>query len=272
MAVDPGNIRGNKDQVSSVSDKDRSDSAEGFSARRKFEDPASYLWLISFTDVMALMLTFFVLLFSMSAPVQKDWAGITDSLQDQFNQYEGQRLEHGNEDAISLGKINYNRALKTAYLESLLQSEWSENEIMQSIELIRHADHLVVSIPVDEMFESGGATIQDGGRKILYSVAGPLSRIKNRIEIEGNIAPDIVSSEDKWTVTMERALSIATVLRDVGYEKNIVVRGNADGRYYNLKQVDDLVSRRAMAQRIEIVIRSDDGERPEVKSDIVFGK
>lgn len=273
MAVDPSSIDGDsEDQVFSVVSKEDDDTTDSFSRRRKFEDPASYLWLVSFTDVMALMLTFFVLLFSMSAPVQQDWAGITDSLQEQFNQYEGPRFEHGNEDAISLGKINYNRALKTAYIESLLQSEWADNETMKSIELIRQADHLVVSIPIDEMFEGSGATIKDEGRKILYAVAGPLSRMKNRIEIEGNIAPGLVRGDDKWSVTMERALSIATVLRDVGYEKNIVVRGNADGRYYNLKDIEDTAVRQAMAQRIDIVIRSDDGERPEVKSDIVFGK
>lgn len=233
------------------------------------EDSASYIWLLSFTDVMALMLTFFVLLFSMSEPVRKDWAGMTDSLKQEFNQFEGARFEHGKDDVINLDKVNFNRALKTAYIESLLQSEWSENEQLSAVQLVRQRDRLIVSIASDAVFDGDTSQITDSGRKILYAVAGPLSRIKNRIEIEGNLTPGAVGSSRKWNLTMQRSLAVATVMRDLGYSKNIAIRGNATGRYIDLEPVEDIVERRAMSRTLDIIIRTDDGERPYVREDIL---
>jgi len=41
---------------------------------------SSQAWLVTFTDLVALMLTFFVMLFAMSKVEQRKWQNLTDAL------------------------------------------------------------------------------------------------------------------------------------------------------------------------------------------------
>ena len=77
-------------------------------------------WLISFTDVMALMLTFFVLLFSMASPDEGKWDKLTQTAQESFNRFYGKPLHRGSEDAVNIDKINFSRALNLNYLKSII--------------------------------------------------------------------------------------------------------------------------------------------------------
>ena len=55
--------------------------------KRKEQEDEAPLWLITFTDIMALMLTFFVLLYSMSIPEVKKWEELTSSINKGFSKF-----------------------------------------------------------------------------------------------------------------------------------------------------------------------------------------
>ncbi|MFP4387114.1 MAG: flagellar motor protein MotB, partial [Alphaproteobacteria bacterium] len=72
--------------------------AEDLSIIRKNEDDERSrvpLWLITFTDVMALMLTFFVLLYSMSSPQEEKWKEMTRGLTQKLNAFEAAEYNRG---------------------------------------------------------------------------------------------------------------------------------------------------------------------------------
>jgi chemotaxis protein MotB len=83
--------------------------------RRAGDAQGSSAWLVSFTDVMALMLTFFVLLFAMSHPKEEEWDEFTDTVQENFNRFNGQVLNRGQQDAINIEKVNWSKALDLNY-------------------------------------------------------------------------------------------------------------------------------------------------------------
>lgn len=232
-------------------------------------EESTSIWLISFTDVMALMLTFFVLLFSMTEPAQKDWSEITAALNSEFNKFYGAAYNRGPQEALNLNRINFNQALNISYLNVLLQNVMEDSEILKQVKLIPQPGHLVISLPRDLLFDAGSATVRDEGRRALYALGGSLARIKNRIEVTGHADPRVNAGgeggfESNWELSLARAMNVAAILESVGYERSIAARGYSSGRYEDLSSMGDEQARLDLARRVDIIVLDHDGAKQKV--------
>ncbi len=225
---------------------------------------SSNMWLISFTDVMALMLTFFVLLFSMSNPKKEQWEKFTNEVQQNFNRFHGRPLNRGAQDAININKVNFSKALNLKYLQAIISNLIEKEPTLSNIRLIPNGSSLIISLPQNLLFDAGQASVREKGNKALFSLAGTLSRIKNRIEIVGHTDPRPVSSGNftsNWELSLARAANVAGVLENVGYGRAITVRGHASARYNDLPSTIDMQERLDLSRRVDIVVMEDDGKR-----------
>lgn len=232
-------------------------------------EQSSQIWLISFTDVMALMLTFFVLLFSMTEPEQKNWSEITAALQSEFNKFYGAAYERGPEDAINIDRINFNRALNIPYLQALLDEVTQGNDHLKGAELIPQPGRLIISLPRDLLFAPGEAAVKEDGSRALYALGGMLARIRNKVEIAGNADPRPVDQESgtydsNWDLSLQRAANVAAILEKVGYENEIALRGLGSGRYADLSGIADEEKRLDLSRRVDIIILDHDGSKQKV--------
>jgi len=222
------------------------------------------IWMISFTDVMALMLTFFVLLFAMSNPDHEKWENLADALQENFNKFYGKPLSRGTADAINIEKINYNQALDLNYLQALLQSLVDKEASLEDVLLITQRRSLIISLPQNVLFETGSTDVKEEARRALFTIAGSLARIQNRVEIIGHADPRPVTGGEyasNWELSLARAAQVAAVLENVGYENDVMIRGQASGRYQDLPDTMSEEARQELSRRVDIVIMEDDGER-----------
>lgn len=222
------------------------------------------LWLITFGDIMALMLTFFVLLYAMAEPKQEEWSDMTAALNNEFNKFYSSGQDAGQQDTINIEKLDYSSALDLEYLQALVTQLVEGESILQDIVLIPQEDRLVVSLPNDLLFDPGKADIKDKGRRALFTLGGALSRIKNRIEVIGHTDPRMIQSESgefssNWELSLARAARAAAVLENVGYRRPIVVRGLSSARYDELPTEIEEEKRLDLARRVDIVIMEDDG-------------
>lgn len=223
------------------------------------------LWLITFTDVMALMLTFFVLLYAMSAPKKEKWEEISAALSSQFNRQYNKPFNAGTQDTISIDRISLSRALDLNYLKSLV-TDLLKEEGVKDAHIEVQSRRLIISLPSNLLFDAGKAEVKLDGKKTLFSLGGVLSRIKNRIEIIGHTDPTPPSSdksdyETNWDLSLARATAVAIVLKDVGYTHETVVRGFSSARYDELPENLKDEERKALARRVDIVIMEDDGRK-----------
>lgn len=233
------------------------------------------IWLITFTDVMALMLTFFVLLFAMAVPTQEQWEELTAALQSELNNFYGASALRGPTDAINLARIDYNDALNIDYLRALLESEMADNEQLASLRLISQRGQLIISMPDEMLFASGQAEVSDAGARTLYALGGTLNRIRNKIEVVGNADPRPIrdtqgSYANNWHLSMARAASVAAILQKVGYSRPITLRGRGSGRYQDLQAIAELSEEQRLdvSRRVDIVIADHDGRRNKVFLDM----
>ena len=222
------------------------------------------MWLVSFTDVMALMLTFFVLLFAMSNPKQQEWEDFTQNIQKNFNRFYGQIENRGAEDAINIEKINFSQALDINYLKAIIDKLIEQETSLQGVRLIDNGNSLIIALPQDLLFNAGRADIKPQANKALFTVAGTLRRIKNRIEIVGHTDPRPVSNNQfpsNWELSLTRAASVSAVLENVGYDRPITIRGQASGRFYDIPESVSVAERQDLSRRVDIVVMEDDGRR-----------
>jgi chemotaxis protein MotB len=225
---------------------------------------SSSMWLVSFTDVIALMLTFFVLLFAMSNPKQEEWKEFTKQLQENFNRFQGAAENRGAEDAVNINKINFSKALDLNYLRVLIENLISKEPSLGQARLIDHGDSLIISLPQDLLFGAGEVEVKPGANKALYSLAETLRRIKNRIEIVGHADPRPIAGgafPSNWELSLSRASSVAAVLQNVGYSDTITVRGQASGRFYDIPKSVSANERLDLSRRVDVVIMEDDGRK-----------
>lgn len=221
-------------------------------------------WLISFTDVMALMLTFFVLLFAMSNPKQEDWEQLTQKINESFNQFQGKAENRGAEDAVNIEKINFSQALDLDYLQAIVRKLIAQSPELESARIIDSADRLIISLPQDLLFDSGRAVLKLEANRAIFTLANTLGRIQNRVEIVGHTDPRPVSGGDyasNWELSLSRAAAVGAMLQNVGYQKPLTFRGQAAGRFDDMPETIPINERLDISRRVDVVIMEDDGRK-----------
>jgi len=255
------------DQDKQEDGADQHVSIMGMSIRRSGDDEEDQtipLWLITFADIMALMLTFFVLLYSMSTPEVEKWESLTSAINQGFSKFYSQPRHAGAQDTINIEKLDFSRALNLNYLKTLLEEVVSQDDRLDQTKLILQHDRLIVSLPEDLLFESGQDDVQPRAQQAIFAIADVLSRIRNRVEIIGHTDPRPITNPElgissNWELSLARAASVAEVLKNAGYDKNMIIRGLSSARYYELPEDLPEDQRLSYARRVDIVIMKDDG-------------
>lgn len=190
------------------------------------------------------MLTFFVMTYAMSTPKTEGWKDVAQTLQHNFNRHEGGPFGRGSQDTISIGRVDFNHALDLRYLENLLVAQLETLPSLEGVRLTRRAQSVVLSFEEAQMFEPGMMQLNDTGRGRFYALSDLVGRLKNRLEITVQAAPD---AQDKWEMALGRASAVSAALRDAGYTRPVMVR--------------TAVGTAAQSGRVDIIIMEDDGKR-----------
>ncbi len=215
-------------------------------ARKKKEEcPSAPAWLISFSDLMSLLLTFFILLYSMSVLDIK-------KLMKFLWYFQGERV------------LQYTKTVSLLPPISLLPKDMAlslKERIKRvlpihayQIEVIE--DYVILRLFNDVIFDKDSAELSEEAKKALISIAKALKALsKNEIEIRVEGHTDITPPEgiDPWDLSVKRAVTVAQFLIKHGVDpKKISATG-----YGNTKPIytwnHPLLRRRN--DRVEIIIK-----------------
>ncbi len=233
-----------------------------------FEPPHqkfSAIWLISFTDLMGITLTFFVLLFTMSGLATQEMPPLeSEQTIKEESKFAGAAQQAGPEDAISLNKIDFNQSLDLGYLKSVLEDTAASAPILEKVALVEDAPNkrLIVILPHDLLFEKGQADLTADGRKAVEALTGVLKNIRNGIEIVGHadpVQPVSAAGASNWDLSMSRALAVAGIMSSQGYKRPLPVKGYSSGLYESLPESIPAARREALSRRVDIIINFHDG-------------
>ena len=226
----------------------------------ELEKPAApgMAWLLTFADLVSLMLTFFILLYSMKVIDAKKWESLRGAMNDTFNVQEP-IVELKPDQRHSIEKFDPIRADGLFYVRNLLQTRFAANELLKNASLRhdRDRDTLVISLPSQLLFNSGDDTLRAEGAAALAALGDSLRHLDNTIEIAGHTDPNPIATAkfpSNWELSVMRGVRVMETLRAQGVNQNMQVMGFGASRFEDTPTETGLLERYARARRVDIII------------------
>jgi chemotaxis protein MotB len=228
------------------------------SGEAKMESAGGMRWLLTYADMITLLLAFFIILFSIST----------------INKVKLQRLVHdvgggyNNVDAINNPPNGQNVAATKDDLQAMqsqLQTYITKNKVESQVQtkITREGKkrELVISLLSDKpAYDSGKADLTDSVKKILDQVYLQLKSRQNEVRVEGNTDNVPISNDQfpsNWELSSARATGVARYFVET---KGLAPRRISALGYgeYRPKYPNDTDAHRAGNRRVDVVILDTD--------------
>lgn len=238
--------------------------------RKKIDNGGGGGWITTFSDLMSLLLTFFILLFSMSSVSDEKFSAASHSLQGALigemsggsildnNGLSPKNTGSGNGDehntAASANENSIPAEVTKMYEEALKVIE--EEGIGDQITVSSDQDGIYLDIQESILFDPGRASISDIGKKTLESLVDLLVLTDNDIIVEGftdDVPMNSVQYGSNWELSAGRAMGVVRFLA----EDHGIHPSRLSGRGYgefNPVAPNDTPQNRAKNRRVNIVI------------------
>ncbi len=221
----------------------------------------SQAWMVTFTDLVALLITFFVMLFAMSQVEERKWQNLTDALANNLDAVREVTVALP-ADEPDLEAVEPVPGVDLDYLATLLRQHMADEPSLDGGIVTRLADRLVISLPSDLLFAPGQVGLAEAGERATYALGGLLRNVNNRIEVAGHADPRAPRGRfvSNWELSLVRALAVAEMLRRAGYKGEVTTRGHGDSRFATLSPELGTARRQRLARRVDVIVHDDAGE------------
>jgi chemotaxis protein MotB len=224
---------------------------------RRARSGAGPVWLVTFVDLISLLLAFFVMIFSMSSLSSPDWKAFTAAMS-QAEIKKPVDTTQAEPTPLSAEPDRPGRGVNVQYLRRILETGMAR-ETTLALAVLKEADgKLVLSLPGDLFFRSGTAEVVPSGDAALFALAETLSNLDNRIDLIGHTDPEPLSGrgafKSNWELSLARAAAVADSLAQAGYRKPMTVRGLGDAWFETIDGALPLEQRYRRARRVDLII------------------
>lgn len=213
----------------------------------------SQSWMLTFADLLSLLLTFFVLIFSMNSVQKEEWQEVVQSLTKEFNPTRAQSVSVP-ENALDATRVFRSSSLSLEYVMTVLGPHIRASAFGDADVKLQH-DRLVISMPSQRFLE--GTSLTADADAFVATLADLFAQLGNEIAVGVHTGPMLPSADqllNKREYTIMQALSVADAFYDAGYRQPIVALGYGDARFLQMDEKLSLAERYKMANRVEISI------------------
>ncbi|WP_456455864.1 OmpA/MotB family protein [Thermovibrio sp.] len=229
-------------------------------ARKKKEEcKAPPAWLTSFGDLMSLLLTFFILLYSMSTiSLEKFYQamkGIIEAFGGHYVVYE-ERVISGKNIPVQMPNMYPKMRTRRALEEKLSQIRENLRKLGIKSEVVKYGSVIKLRINTDKLFPPGSDRPYPQAIPIIMDLCKKLKELDLPITIEGytdNIPIKSSRFPSNWELSAARAVSVLRLFLQCGYDpKKLSAAGF--GPYHPIAP-NNTPEGRAKNRRIEIAIK-----------------
>ncbi len=220
-------------------------------------------WMTTFGDMMTLLLTFFVLLYSMSSIDEEQFEIALDSIREGLGVFTGgrtiatQRLLDGG--AIGEGFTPMNiRLMET--LMGQIEQYVREEQVDDAVSMEMTERGLEVRFAGDILFDLGEAEIRPEGEEVLREVGEMIEEVPNDVVVEGHTDNLPIRTDrfpSNWELSTARA---TTVTRFFIEEMNLDSERFSAAGYSEYRPLvpNDSPENRAQNRRVEVIFLNPD--------------
>jgi chemotaxis protein MotB len=222
---------------------------------------ANNAWMVIFADLTALLLTFFVLLFSMSSINVAEWEEVITAFSSKLGpNFESDQGQEGS--TLGVETTFVPKAVDLDYLNNILTSKLSNDPVLGRATIRRLEDRMVISLPSDALFQPSSALLTEQALGAVRLLGDALLVVGNRIDVAGHTDPRPISTWEypsNWELSLARAVSVAASFRQAGYSSPVTAIGYGDSRYDEIPEHLEEGEKLLKARRVDIIIREGAG-------------
>lgn len=193
----------------------------------------NYAWIVTFSDLMSLMLAFFVMLFSMSQLQTQAWKSIVGGLSDKLSPGHERSILKTEKEARPF-RVLEPKGIDLGYLETVIREKFRNHPVLANANIHGREDRVVIALPVDLLFEPESAEAAKMAPAALETISQTLASIKNRVEIhvysaegERPALSGLDGYGSTWELSLSRALTIKKLFIQSGLSLTILPVGHS---------------------------------------------
>ncbi len=219
-------------------------------------------WVVSYGDMMSLLLCFFILLFAFSSVDALKFQAVLLSLKGSFGVMEGGMTTNqgdltGGADVMpsDSGLMELEPAPETVTAAEV-ESALAEAGLTGTVQLVEEQRGMVIRFVDSTLFESGKAGLTPKAMDILDKTAGIITGMDNLVRIEGhtdNRPINTAQFPSNWELSTARATTVIRHFVEVHRIAPERLAAAGYGEYYPIAP-NDTAANRALNRRIDIVI------------------
>lgn len=197
-------------------------------------------WLITYADLITLLLAFFIMMYAVSKENEEKYASVSRHLRAIF--------------ISGSGILDEGEILKSELVKEI--NELKESSGLEGISVLSDERGIVVRILDRTFFDEGKAELKENAKRTIDKIAPILKKISNHIRIEGHTDNVPISNKEfksNWELSTRRATEVVRYF----IEKAQIPpeRFSASG-YAEFRPIADnqTPEGRALNRRIEIII------------------
>lgn len=207
--------------------------------RKEEEQENTHLWLLTYSDVVTLCLTFFVLLYSFSSLDANKWRSLVGSLQGALGVLDGGNipldngiLDTASDDANSDENLDEEEFLqyqeeqrKLISIQQKFQEYIAEHNLQSDVTTNIEERGVVIRFQDSVLFPKSSADLYLASKTILADLSTIFKEIGSPIRIEGhtdNLPIHTVRYPSNWELSTSRATNVLRFLIEQGIEGRLL--------------------------------------------------
>lgn len=217
--------------------------------------PTNMAWMFTLSDLVSLLLVFFVMVYAMTEVESEKWSGIQNSLAD--------RMAPENIRASPLPSADRNAKATLVkgpgnvdYLANILFSKLTQEPLLHNAQVHRFDDRLILSLPMKDYFEPGLARMKPEVDIFLKQLVTIIDQVPNRAVVASHAPvaalPRTSPYPSVWELTTARAVAVSNRLKHNGLGRSLAVIGRGDSRLHDLSDRLTFQDRAQWAERVDI--------------------
>ena len=219
-------------------------------------------WLLTYADMITLLLLFFILLYTISSLNVGKYKLISSAISSVFNGANfGLLFDQSNVGSADLSPPTQKQPAQTTKVQNqrlLFTNAVSQLRLLIQQKLVRVTSNeqgVTITLAADTQFKSGSADIEQNSLPVLRQVAEFLNGVPNSVRIEGNTDDTPVGGTQftsNWQLAAARAVNVLSTFEDYGVApdrmsavsfgstKPLMSNATPEGRAYN-RRVDIVI-------------------------------
>lgn len=244
-------------------------------------------WMVTYSDMVTLLLTFFIMMFSMATIDNKKFLQVAYSLRSTFmHKSDGEMFNYNTgKDIISVtpsdnGKTQekFEFDIKTGLLSSMednplnildeikqkkledvlkeIETEIENLNLGEYITIIDHHQYLILRFDSIILFDLGKAEILPSGKEILLKLGDILKKLDNGINIEGhtdNLPINTLLFPSNWELSTKRATNVVLLMVEQSKLNPSKLVASGRGEFKPIRP-NNSEENRSKNRRIDIII------------------